>query len=104
MRFHSFFQRQKIRDSSFRMAFCNGHTTDHLLFSRYASGAEYRQVCNHIYEQNIRNPEMDEQILDFETEGRWFCLLNWHNGTIRSKLAFEHKSDYAMFRLMGFAE
>ena len=119
MRFLELFRKQKIRDEHFRMAFPIGEAETHPLFSKYATAGEYRRVCQHIFEMNSRNPEIEDQLLDFETEGRWFCLMNWekksdlkkypdaiviYGRTISSKIAFELQSDYAMFRLFGFGE
>ena len=111
MRFHELFQRQKIRDRSFRMAFPIEKAGAYSLFSKYASASEYRRVCQHIFELNVRNPEIDDQLLDFETEGRWFCQMNWVTqsrtgfpGVIHSKIAFEQREDYMMFRMFGFGE
>lgn len=119
MRFLELFRKQKIRDEHFRMAFPTLEAEQLVLFSKYASADEYRRVCNHIYEMNQLNPDV-EQLRDFETEGRWFCLQNWgpanrlkhpdadalvrYGRVISSKIAFELQSDYAMFRLFGFGE
>jgi hypothetical protein len=109
MRFHDLFQRQKIRDKSFRMSFPTVDAKPYSLFSKYAAGAEYRKVCRHLYELQTYNPEITEHLLDFETEGRWLCLQNWTSqspfpGYITSTLAFELQADYAMFRIFGFGE
>ncbi len=114
MRFHDLFQRQKIRDRNYRMAFPKEDARAYSLFSKYASGSEYRRVCKHIFVLQRLNPPIDDQLLDFETEARWFCLQNWivdhpnprrgFPGHITSQIAFERQEDYAMFRMFGFGE
>jgi hypothetical protein len=102
-----------MRDRNYRMAFPKEDAKGYVLFSKYASGGDYRKVCKHIFQLQTLNPLIDDQLLDFETEARWFCLQNWvvHNpfgkgfpGHITSCIAFERQEDYAMFRMFGFGE
>lgn len=114
MLFHDLFLRQKLRDRNYRMAFPKEEAKSYMLFSKYAAGAEYRRVCKHIFQLQTLNPPIDDQLLDFETEARWFCLQNWvvtnpnrragFPGVITSQIAFERQEDYAMFRMFGFGE
>lgn len=108
MHFHDYFRKQTIRDRHFRMSRPTALAVGYPLFTQYAAGNEFRPVCKHIYEIKNQNPLMEDRLLDFETEGRWFCLQNWvvmgFSGLITSQIAFERQEDYAMFRLFGFGE
>lgn len=104
MLFSSLFKDPIIKDDRFRMVFPMKEANAYMLFNNYTTASEFSKIIKASGEHMIvtgHEPFIEQNLLDFETEGKWVCLSRIGG---KFKLKFELQSDYAMFRLFGFDE
>jgi hypothetical protein len=85
---------------------------DRPLLRRYARAAAMREVLQHKITGNL--DEINEDLLDFETEARWLVMGRSAEETdsfgqrftviVIDEFWFESRSDYAMMRMWGLGE